>query len=81
MKITIKNIELSANVVTKNRRNNSNNNLIQNQQPIKNKINKNKDNVSTYEYHAYVVIGPRNVSKTYYILKMLKKQVKKDRFV
>ena len=31
----------------------------------------NNPNVSTYENHAYVVIGPRNVGKTYYMLKML----------
>ena len=47
-----------------------------NQQPkidktnIKNDIN---PNVSTYENHAYVVIGPRNVGKTFYTLKMLEK--------
>ena len=51
----------------KNRRKN-NNTLIQNQQPKIDKINNNNDNkpnVSTYENHAYVVIGPRNVGKTY----------------
>ena len=31
----------------------------------------NKDNVSTYENHAYVLIGPRNVENTYYKLKVL----------
>ena len=33
----------------------------------------NKLNVSTYENHAYVVIGPRNVGKTYCMLKVLEK--------
>ena len=40
------------------------------------KIDKNKDNnpyVSSYENHANVVIGPRNVGKTYYMLKVLEK--------
>ena len=33
-------------------------------------VNK-KINVLTYENHAYVVIGPLNVGKTYYRLKIL----------
>ena len=41
------------------------------------KIDNNKNNnshiVSTYENHACVVIGPRNVGKTYYMLKVLEK--------
>ena len=40
------------------------------------KISNNNDNnskVSTYEIHAYVVPGPRNVGKTSYMLKMLEK--------
>ena len=40
------------------------------------KINNNKDNnpnVSTYENHANVVIGPRNVGKTYHMLKVVEK--------
>ena len=48
--------------------------------PIEKKIDKiNNNNVSTYENHATfenhacVVIGPRNVGKTYYMLKMLEK--------
>ena len=60
----------------KNRRNNNNNTIVQNQQPKVDKINKNSDNnpnVSTFENHAYVVIGPRNVGKTYHMLKMLEK--------
>ena len=58
------------------RRKNNNNTLIQNQQPKIDKINNNvtnKPKVSTYENHAYVVIGPRNVGKTYYMLKVLEK--------
>ena len=52
----------------KNKKNTINENEIVTlpQQP---KINNN--NVSTYENHAYVVIGPRNVGKTYYMLKIL----------
>ena len=38
-----------------------------------NKINNNNDNFSNFENHAYVVIGPRNVGKTYYMLKVLEK--------
>ena len=38
------------------------------------KINKtNNNNVLTYENRASVVIGPRNVGKTYYMLKVLEK--------
>ena len=57
----------------KNRRKNKNSPLFQNQQPKIVKINNNNDNVSTYENHAYVVLGPRNVCKTYYMLKVLEK--------
>ena len=60
----------------KNRRKNNNNTKIQNQQPKLDKVNNNNDNnpkVSTSENHAYVVIGPRNVANTYYVLKMLEK--------
>ena len=49
---------------------------MQNQQPKIDETNKNKNNnpnVSTHENHAYAVIGPRNVSKTYYMLRMLEK--------
>ena len=35
-------------------------------------VNK-KLNVSTFENHACVVIGPRNLGKTYYTLKVLEK--------
>ena len=31
------------------------------------------NNVSTYEYRANVIIGPRNVGKTFYMLKILEK--------
>ena len=41
------------------------------QQPKIDKINNN--NVSTFEKHACVVIAPRNVGKTYYMLKILEK--------
>ena len=40
------------------------------QQPNIENVN---NNVSTFENHAFVVIGPRNVGKTYYMLKVLKK--------
>ena len=60
-----------------NRRKNNNNSITENeiattpQQPKIDKINNNK--VSTYENCANVVIGPRNVGKTYYMLKVLEK--------
>ena len=59
------------------RRKNNNNITTENEiittpeQPKINKINNN--NVSTYENHRHVVIGPSNVGKTYYMLKMLEK--------
>ena len=59
----------------KTRRKNNNN-----QQPKIYKTNINNDNnhnVSAFENHAYVVIGPRNVGKTYYMLRMLEKIVNK----
>ena len=59
-----------------NRRKNNSNNLIHIQQPKIDKTNINNDNnhiVSTYEYRTFVVIGPRNVGKTHYKLKMLEK--------
>ena len=40
---------------------------------IENFNNNNNDNVSTYENRANVIIGPRNVGKTYYMLKVLDK--------
>ena len=55
----------------KNRRKNKISPLIQNQQPKIDKIN--NDNDSTYENHAYTVLGPTNVGKTYYMLNVLEK--------
>ena len=44
------------------------------QQPnIENVNNNNNGIVSTYENHRQVIIGPRNVGKTYYMLKVLEK--------
>ena len=40
---------------------------------VKPKIDNNNNNVSTYENHRHVVIGPSNVGKTYYMLKVLEK--------
>ena len=60
-----------------NRRKNNNNTITENeinttpQQPKIDKINNN--NVSRYENCANVIIGPRNVGKTNYILKVLDK--------
>ena len=64
----------------KNRRKNNNNNLIHNQQPNIENVNNKKNNVynpsiSTYENHRHVVIGPSNVGKTHYMLKILAKKV------
>ena len=45
-----------------------------NEQKINNVNNKNTNTiVSTYEIHRHVVIGPSNVGKTYYMLKILEK--------
>ena len=38
-----------------------------------NRDNDNNTCVGSYDNHAYVVIGPRNVGKTYYMLKILEK--------
>ena len=61
-----------------NRRKNNNNTITENgidttpQQPKIDKIiNK---NVSTFENRAIVIFGPRNVEKTYYMLKILEKK-------
>ena len=60
-----------------NRRKNNINTITQNeidttpQQPKIDKINNN--NVSTFENNSYVVIGPRNVGITYYMLKVIEK--------
>ena len=40
---------------------------------IDNVNNNNNDIVSTYENHRHVIIGPSNVGKTYYMLKVLEK--------
>ena len=72
----LKNRTVCKNCYNKKRRKNNINNLIHNQQPKIDKTNINNDNnhnVSTFENHAYVVIGPRNVSKSYYMLKLLAK--------
>ena len=65
----------------KNRRKNKNKYLIQKEIITSNhkpKIeNVNNPNISAYENHAYVVIGPRNVGKIFYILKILEKIRKK----
>ena len=56
----------------------------------KNKIdtlppNKNIENVnnkdSKFENHRHVIIGPSNVGKTYYMLKILAKIDKKNRYI
>ena len=39
----------------------------------KRKTNNVNNNVSTYENHRHVIIGPSNVDKTYYMLKVLEK--------
>ena len=67
----------------KNRRKNNKNALIQieiitsNHKPKIENVNSNKNvnssSVSTYEDHTYVVIGPRNFGKVYYMLKILEK--------
>ena len=63
----------------KNRRKNNNK---QNQKPKVGKINNNNDkkpNISTNENHRHVIIGPSNVGKTFYMLKLIaKKYVGKD---
>ena len=41
--------------------------------PEKQKHNNNNPDVSTYENHRHVVIGPSNVGKTYYMLEKLEK--------
>ena len=54
----------------KKRKNHGSMNNIEKEKPKIDIVN-NKLNVSTYENHAYIVIGPRNVGKTYYMLKVL----------
>ena len=80
----LKNRTVCKNCYNKNRKKNNNNTLIQNRQPKIDETNNNKNNnpnVSTHENHAYVVIGPRNVGKTYYMLRMLEEKKTKDRFI
>ena len=48
-------------------------NSVSNKEKLKIDNLNNKTNVPKYETHAYVVIGPRNVGKNYYIKKYLKK--------
>ena len=63
----------------KNKRKNNFNTLPPNK-TIEN-VNINKDNnpsLSTYENQRHVLIGPSNVSKTYYMRKVLEKKVTKD---
>ena len=55
---------------SKNKRKNKNIILTPN---IENVNNNNNGIVSTYENRASVVIGPRNVGKTFYMLKVLEK--------
>ena len=44
------------------------------QQPCIGNVNKNNNpNVLTYENHRHVIIGPSNVSKTFYMLKVFEK--------
>ena len=78
-KIYLKHRTICKKCHNENRRKNINNTVINNvtvttpQQP-KIDIFKNKNTiVSNYDNHACVVIGPRNVGKTYYILKILGK--------
>ena len=39
-----------------------------------NKTKNEKVNIPPYENHFYIVIGPRNVGKTFYVLKILEKR-------
>ena len=57
-------------ILTPNDLNTTSNKLDKN---IENVNNNNNDIVSSYENRANVIIGPRNVGKTYYMLKMLGK--------
>ena len=59
----------------KNKRKNNFNTLPPNKNDNEN-VDNNKDNnpnISTYENRANVIIGPRNVGKTFYVLKILEK--------
>ena len=57
-----------------NEKNTKNDDSLNNiEKPEIDNVNK-KSIVPKYENHAYVVIGPRNVGKTYYMLKLLEKR-------
>ena len=68
------------------------NTLIKNEKPKIDNVNKknflpekqkhdSNPSVSTYKNHSHVVIGPKNVCKTYYMLKILEEKVTKDLFI
>ena len=74
------NIYLKLGIICKkchneNRRKNNSHSITENEidtTPQQTKIDKiNNNNFSTFENYARVVFGPRNVGKTYYILKIL----------
>ena len=68
-----------------NRRKNNNNTITENeidttpQQPKIDKIINN--NVFKFENRSNIIIGPRNVGKTYYMFKVLEKKETKDQFI
>ena len=75
MKITVKkdrNICKSGYNINKEKKRKYDDSVNNREKPKINIVN-NKINVPKYENHAYVVIGPRNVGKTYYMLKILEK--------
>ena len=64
------------------RKDNDKNTLLQNQLPKFENVNNNKNNsnnpsVLTCENDSHIVIGPRNVGETYYMMKVLEKKVTK----
>ena len=67
----LKHRTISKKCYNENRRKN-NNTLTPNIENVNNN-NNNTDIVSTYENHRHVIIGPSNVGKTYYMLKVLEK--------
>ena len=72
----LKNRTVCKKCYNKNRRKNNNNILIQNQEPRINNVNNKNTNtiVPSYENHTCVVIAPRNVGKTYYMLEIFEKK-------
>ena len=80
----LKHRTLCKNCHNENRRKNNNNTITENEidtAPQQPKIDKNdSNNFSTFEILALVVIGPRNVGKTCYMLKVLEKIGKKRPF-